>query len=200
MINNLFTTPVYFNQIDEKIHSKLKKDVKAYIKKNSDLFKTDKWKCNTETNIFCDDDRRFFPDYLEDLIAENTSRYIIESDFVQKDFVIEDCWLTVGGEGAYQELHDHLDAGNSTNGFSGVLYISANEESGGEFVMQSPIDTLAKLLPESKNGLLAPQVQVKPKEGLMVSFPSWLKHGSYQYTDKKIKRISISWNIDFIED
>ena len=63
--------------------------------------------------------------------------------------------------------------------------------------MQSPIDILAKLLPESDNGLLQPQVDVKPKEGLMVSFPSWLKHGSFPYEDKNKKRISISWNIDF---
>lgn len=197
MVNNLFTTPVYFNQIDKKIHSKLKKDVKAYIKDNSDLFNTNHWKCNTQTNIFCAEDRKFFPEYLQQLIAENTSRYIAEAEFYHQEFVIEDCWITVGREGAYQELHDHLDSGNTTSGFSGVLYVSSNEDSGGEFVMQSPIDILAKLLPESDSGYLAAQVDVKPKEGLMISFPSWLKHGSYQYNDKKKERISISWNIDF---
>lgn len=197
MVNNLFATPVYFNQIDDEVHSKLKEDVSLYIKENSDLFNTNHWKCNTQTNIFCDDNRKFFPDYLEQLIAENTSRYIAEADFLHQEFIIEDCWMTIGGEGAYQELHDHLDTGNSTSGFSGVLYITSNENNGGEFIMQSPIDTLAKLLPESDNGLLQPQVDVKPKEGLMVSFPSWLKHGSFPYKDKSKKRISISWNIDF---
>lgn len=197
MVNNLFATPIYFNQIDSKVHSKLKKDVEKYIKENSDLFTTNHWRCNTQTNIFCDEDRKFFPDYLEQLIAHNTSRYIAEADFVPQEFVIEDCWMTIGGEGAYQELHDHLDSSSTTSGFSGVLYVTSNEDKGGEFIMQSPIDILAKLLPESDNGLLQPQVDVKPKEGLMVSFPSWLKHGSFPYEDKNKKRISISWNIDF---
>ena len=197
MVNHLFSTPIYFSQIDEKIHSKLQKDVLVYIKENSDLFKTNEWKCNTETNIFCDTDRKFFPDYLKELIVEHTSRYMVESNFLAKGFVIDDCWITVGGKGAYQELHDHLGAGSPTNGFSGVLYVSSNLENGGEFIMQSPIDTLAKLLPESENDLLAPQIDVQPKEGLIISFPSWLKHGSLQYNDTEKKRISISWNVDF---
>jgi hypothetical protein len=63
--------------------------------------------------------------------------------------------------------------------------------------MQSPIDILSKLLPESDNELLAPQIHLEPQEGLIVSFPSWLKHGSLQYNSRKKERISISWNINF---
>ena len=63
--------------------------------------------------------------------------------------------------------------------------------------MESPIDTLAKLLPESDNELLAPQIHIEPQEGMMVSFPAWLKHGSLQYKSTEKKRISISWNINF---
>ena len=33
--------------------------------------------------------------------------------------------------------------------FSGVMYISIDENSGGEFIIQSPIDTLVNLLPQS---------------------------------------------------
>jgi hypothetical protein len=71
------------------------------------------------------------------------------------------------------------------------------QNKGGEFVLQSPIDTLAKLLPESENELLAPQVHIEPQEGMIISFPSWLKHGSLQYNSVKKPRISISWNINF---
>ena len=63
--------------------------------------------------------------------------------------------------------------------------------------MESPIDTLAKLLPESDNELLAPQIHIEPQEGMMISFPSWLKHGSLQYNSTDKKRISISWNVNF---
>lgn len=197
MINNLFPTPVYYTSIDEEILKTLQKDIKKYIKDNDDLFKTNQWKCNTETNIFCDESRKFFPTYLKDLIIKNTSHYMVECNFKPRAFLVDDCWITIGGDGGYQELHDHLGAGSSSNGFSGVMYISSSPDKGGEFVIQSPIDTLSKLLPESDNELLAPQIHIEPQEGLFISFPSWLKHGSLQYNDTKKKRISISWNIDF---
>jgi uncharacterized protein (TIGR02466 family) len=197
MINNLFPTPVYYNKIDSDLLDKIKVNVFNYIKKNKKLFKTNQWKCNTETNIFCDEDKSFFPDYLKDLIIEHTSRYIVECGFKHRPFIVDDCWITLGGNGAYQELHDHMGAGTISNGFSAVLYISIEPNKGGEFIIQSPIDTLAKLLPESENDLLSPQIHIEPEEGMIISFPSWLKHGSLQYNSKKKKRISISWNINF---
>jgi uncharacterized protein (TIGR02466 family) len=197
MINNLFPTPIYYSSIEDDILEKLQSDVTKYIILNEDLFNQNQWKCNTKTNIFCDESRRFFPTYLKDLIIENTSRYMVECKFKSRGFVVDDCWITVGGDGGYQELHDHLGAGSTSNGFSGVMYISSSPDKGGEFVIQSPIDTLAKLLPESDNDLLAPQIHIEPQEGLFVSFPSWVKHGSLQYRDTEKKRISISWNVDF---
>lgn len=199
MINNLFPTPVFYTSIDSSDLKKLQKDIKKYIKDNDDLFKTEYWKCPTKTNIFCDEDRKFFPKYLEDIIILKTSEYMNECGFVHTPFNVDDCWLTVGEEGAYQEVHDHLGTGTFANGFSSVLYISIDEDDnvGGEFVIQSPIDILCKLLPVHKNELLAPQIDIQPQEGLMISFPSWLKHGSLQYNSKKKKRISISWNINF---
>jgi len=197
MINNLFPTPIYYSSIESDVFKKLKKDTNLYIKNNIDLFKTNQWKCNTKTNIFCDNDKSFFPDYLKKLIIEHTSRYMVECGFKARPFLIDDCWLTLGEDGAYQELHDHLGSGTIANGFSAVLYISLEQNKGGEFVLQSPIDTLAKLLPESENELLAPQVHIEPQEGMIISFPSWLKHGSLQYNSVKKPRISISWNINF---
>jgi len=197
MINNLFPTPVYYSSIDGEILKRLQKDITEYVKNNGDLFKTAVWKCNTETNIFCEEKKAFFPEYLKDTIFKHTSEYLVECGFKPRPFYVEDCWITLGDDGAYQELHDHLGAGNTSNGFSSVLYISIDKNKGGEFVIQSPIDVLAKLLPESENELLAPQIHIEPQEGMMVSFPAWLKHGSLQYKSTEKKRISISWNINF---
>ena len=60
MINNLFPTPVYYSSIDEEILKRLQKDITEYVKNNGDLFKTAVWKCNTETNIFCEEKKAFF--------------------------------------------------------------------------------------------------------------------------------------------
>ena len=197
MVNNFFPTPIYSNKIDSELLTKIKVNLFEYIKENKDLFKTTQWKCNTKTNIFCEQGREFFPDYLKELILEHTSRYIVEGKFKHRPFIIEDCWVTLGGYGAFQELHDHMAAGVPTNGFSAVLYISIEPNKGGEFLLQSPIDTLVKILPESDNDLLSPQIHIEPEEGLLLSFPSWIKHGSLQYNSKKKKRISISWNVNF---
>ena len=102
MINNLFPTPVYYTSIDEEILKTLQKDIKKYIKDNDDLFKTNQWKCNTETNIFCDESRKFFPTYLKDLIIKNTSHYMVECNFKPRAFLVDDCWITIGGDGGYQ--------------------------------------------------------------------------------------------------
>jgi hypothetical protein len=69
-------------------------------------------------------------------------------------------------------------------------------DKGGEFVIDSPINTLVKLLPNNTNQELAPQLHIQPKEGLLISFPSWLMHGTLEYTSTEVPRISISWNIN----
>ena len=132
MINNLFPTPVYYSSIDEEILKRLQKDITEYVKNNGDLFKTAVWKCNTETNIFCEEKKAFFTEYLKDTIFKHTSEYLVECGFKPRPFYVEDCWITLGGDGAYQELHDHLGAGNTSNGFSSVLYISIDKNKGGE--------------------------------------------------------------------
>lgn len=197
MINNLFTTPVYYSKIDEAVFTQLQIDTMEYIRDNQNLFTTNEWNCNTKTNIFCDRSKSFFPTYLNDLIIEHTSNFINEGEFINREFVVDDCWITLGEEGAYQEVHDHIGDGNSTNSFSGVLYVSIEENAGGEFVIQSPIDTLSKLLPKNTNDLLASQIHIEPTEGLILSFPCWLKHGTLQYKSNTKQRISISWNIIF---
>ena len=67
MVNNFFPTPIYSNKIDSELLTKIKVNLFEYIKENKDLFKTTQWKCNTKTNIFCEQEREFFPDYLKEL-------------------------------------------------------------------------------------------------------------------------------------
>ena len=195
-IQNLFPTPIYFDRIDAELHHRLKADVYKYIKENDDLFNTNQWKCNTRTNIFCEVERKFYPDYLQDLILHHTSQYLVDGEFTTTKFSVDDCWMTIGTNGCYQEMHDHLGAGQPSNGFSAVLYVDLENDKGGEFVIDSPINTLVKLLPNNTNQELAPQLHIQPKEGLLISFPSWLMHGTLEYTSTEVPRISISWNIN----
>jgi uncharacterized protein (TIGR02466 family) len=196
MINYLFPIPLYNSKIENNTFLNLKENVLEYIENNKELFNTDNWNCNTKTNIFCDSDKKFLPDYLKNIIIEHTSRYIVESGFETSPFLIEDCWITLGEEGAYQELHDHLGSYKQQCHFSGVMYIETDMDSGGEFVISSPIDIMTKLLPKTEN--IPSEVHITPEESLLLMFPSWLKHGTLQYKSTNKKRISISWNIILI--
>ena len=94
-IQNLFPTPIYFDRIDAELHHRLKADVYKYIKENDDLFNTNQWKCNTRTNIFCEVERKFYPDYLQDLILHHTSQYLVDGEFTTTKFSVDDCWMTI---------------------------------------------------------------------------------------------------------
>ena len=214
MINNLFPTPIYSNTIDSDTLKKLQTDINDYIKNNRNEFNLKAWNCNTETNILCEEEKSFFPKYLKDLIIQNTVSYFSQAGFKLSPFFISGCWLTLGGKGAFQDLHDHLDSTTQRDVFSGVMYISIDENSGGEFIIQSPIDTLVNLLPhsgieskserpeynKSNTAKYKPRVLMNAKEGMFISYPSWLKHGSLDYRSDKKKRISISWNITLLDN
>jgi|11_taG_2_1085331.scaffolds.fasta_scaffold13073_5 uncharacterized protein (TIGR02466 family) len=196
MINNLFSTQIYDSKIDNDIFNKLKKDVLEYIDDNEKLF-VKNWQCDTLSNVFCEQNEKFLPSYLNELIINHTSKYIIEGGFTPSGFVIDNCWITLGGKGDFQEAHDHLgDVKGSQTTFSGVMYIQAEQNKGGEFFIDSPIDTLSKLLPTNNSN--PSKISIPPQEGLLISFPSFIKHGSFIYNSNKKKRISISWNIKFI--
>jgi uncharacterized protein (TIGR02466 family) len=103
-----------------------------------------------------------------------------------------DCWANVSRRGHYNSVHDH--PGTT---WSGVYYVS-----GGNPDNDAPLNGKLELLDPRigvnvfgrEEGLFGGRYFVEPLPGLMVMFPSWLKHMVHPFSGSG-ERISISFNV-----
>ena len=104
-------------------------------------------------------------------------------------------WININDRGAFNAPHDHP-------GFcwSGCYYVKIPESSSGRSGLIEFLDPRTNIstmsVPESK--MFAPKFQVKPREGLLLIFPSYLKHWVYP-NEQNEERISIAFNARFIK-
>ena len=99
--------------------------------------------------------------------------------------------MNISKTGGFQEIHDHL--GNRDAFISGSYYGKVPENSGNIY-FESPIVgshlSTAYCLGDSTNDL----AEVKTEEGLLLLFPSWLRHG-VRLNNSKDTRVSVSFNV-----
>jgi len=105
-------------------------------------------------------------------------------------------WANVSGPGHSNQTHCHTGAL-----WSGVYYVDTGGAStGGELVLEDPRFPMNQmyvpgLVTRDQSGNPAPsQHAVTPHAGLMVLFPSWLKHSVRPYRGTG-ERISVAFNI-----
>jgi len=107
-------------------------------------------------------------------------------------------WANVNEKGAYNESHDHYSWSNLPL-WSGIYYVDPGRSSdggtvGGEtvFELEAPIE-IAR--PKQRNGSsLVHEITIEPQPGLMVLFPSTLRHRVEPYRGDS-RRITIAWNL-----
>lgn len=103
-----------------------------------------------------------------------------------------ECWANVSRRGHYNSVHDHPGSM-----WSGVYYVS-----GGEPDNKEPLNGKLELLDprvgvnmvQLEQGLFGGRYLVDPLPGLMVMFPSWLKHMVHPFSGSG-ERISTSFNV-----
>jgi uncharacterized protein (TIGR02466 family) len=125
---------------------------------------------------------------LHSLITDIQNKINIISKQINPELKMEIdiCWININKKGDYNYDHYHPQSA-----LSGVIYIQTTDESNIRFETDSlmkhyPFDIDSELFPSS--------VEIFPKVGRLIIFPSWLKHGVKQNTSN-IERISISFNI-----
>lgn len=181
-----FITPIISEILDKNIFNSLKKEVNEYISNNKNEFQT-AWRCPTLSNI--NSSKKFRTPLLENTIKNITENYFSLYKFNPYPIKLNETWINIAPPGAYQEYHMHLDHTVQCL-FSGVLYIDVPKNSG----------NLRLVNPQKQNGFhmlpspLLEDIFIEPKNGLIVSFPSWLMHEA-QLNNSNEDRISISWNI-----
>ena len=107
-------------------------------------------------------------------------------------------WAVMSGKGDYHMTHAH-----SHSDWASVYYVSAGDDvpgPGGEITLEDPRGSIAESGGTNREypDLYAEMfgrssVQIKPVDGLLLFFPSWLRHGTLPYKGDR-PRVAISTN------
>lgn len=102
------------------------------------------------------------------------------------------CWANVNPKYASNKIHDHANCL-----FSGVYYVKTPKDSGNlMFYDPRSAKTFYKPLVSNFTAYTADAVSHAAEEGLLLIFPSWLKHGVEPNLSDE-DRVSISFNYIF---
>ena len=99
-------------------------------------------------------------------------------------------WININPPGAYHTLHNHQDGM-----LSGVFYIDVPEENQGDLQFYRG-DDAQYYIPDNLNQyntITSTMATYPPKPGMLVVFPSWVKHAVKQ-NKSKTNRIALSFN------
>jgi uncharacterized protein (TIGR02466 family) len=186
-----FSTPIWVSKIDN--HEILNVDILSYI---SDLQKKDPqgiiksnfngWH-SKNFNLKEDIPAKFISSIGKNInTVMNDMNWDLTSQFIK----ITNMWSIINEEGAFNQKHHH-----SNSDISAAYYVSAHDNSG-EIVFYDPRPARVYKNPIAKepNKLNATINSVKPENGLLVLFPSYLEHSVNPNLSNK-KRVVISFNL-----
>ncbi|HET9664990.1 MAG TPA: 2OG-Fe(II) oxygenase family protein [Burkholderiales bacterium] len=111
---------------------------------------------------------------------------------VSKGSLSTTAWATVCRDGAYHAPHSHPDSA-----WSGVYYVDAGTSS-----PDQPLSGVLEFLDPRAgvDAVTAPgdpygePVRIRPQDGLLVVFPSWLYHWVHPYSGRT-PRVAVSFNV-----
>ena len=137
------------------------------------------------------------PDLFLDLknnIIENSYSYLGHLGYSQKELYLNAVWVNINGYKDYNLIHNH---GNSL--LSGVFYVEVPEHSGKiTFINPSQrIDLYDNHIEPGYTPYNSAKWGFIPKENELFLFPSWLNHYVEPNLNKKQKRISIAFNLNY---
>jgi uncharacterized protein (TIGR02466 family) len=185
----IFATPISYN--DLKLNTK-KLTSFAYDLKTKDkgrvLSNNGGWQSNdvdlTNTTLK--------PLFKE--ISKNVEDYIHLIGFKKNlQMLLCNGWFNINDYKDSNNMHYHPDCE-----ISGVYYLQSSKDSG-EIVFYHPSDVLDLFWKDSKKEIFTPinskSYIYEPMVNRLFLFPSWLKHSVMPNMDKKLNRISFSFNI-----
>jgi len=183
---NIFSVPLYIsdvtNEEKEKIKSAILNHDFIFIKGTEQGADSDSLGTDQDENFFKSGDFEFF----EMVVRKHLSNYLKSVDSEILDFDIDVAWVNKTPKGMNIQTHNHRDVDISC-----VYYVQTNGDDG-DLVLYSPNPALDTSRWIGKGS----QVRIKPKEGQLIFFPSWLLH-STTLNNTNNERISVA--IDFME-
>ena len=185
-IENIFSTPLYVSDVN---HFDL---IQQEIKESID-FVNFQMKGEWETHYLSDVtfEKNIIEDlnlhYLKDELDMHVRNYCRSINFEYKSYTM-DSWISLFKPGNYGHLHSHGDSD-----ISGCYYYKSNGNDGDLF-FETPVPHMTSSHCFYDN--YSKQWDHKPREGKILIFPGWLRHG-IKLNKTDTDRISISFNINF---
>ena len=187
MIEHLYSTPVYSTPI--KDYQVLNYHIDKVIEK-VDFNQKEEW----GTTNYISTDFMGHPQIIKDLglhkVSQEIEKHLREYCNVLRYNIVKyrlESWFAKFEKGNYSQIHNHGKAD-----ISGVYYYKTNGDDG-DFFFESPNPFLGTTKCFWGAGR---RWEYKPREGLILLFPGWLKHGVKTNTTDNT-RISLSFNIFF---
>lgn len=184
-IKQLWPTPLYMNKIEVSKevldftfsydYERMKSNNGSYTSNKKILDSLPTLKVQIENEI-----QTFTHDYLK--VGDNVNFYITTS------------WINKHIPGDHSHIHHHANAI-----FSGVYYIK-HPENGGDFVIHDNPMTpnvchkTVILNYKETNDVNTDQYRIKPKDGLLIMFPSFVMH-SVENNQSNEDRYSLAFNV-----
>jgi uncharacterized protein (TIGR02466 family) len=119
-------------------------------------------------------------------------RKIAESQNFLPDLIYRhQAWLNISPPGASNKIHVHPNCH-----LSGVYYVSLSAPECGSIFFRDPRIAATMMRPPvgKETHFTATEVRMRPEEGRMYVFPSWLEHG-VEINRSDRDRVSISFNV-----
>lgn len=187
-----FSTPVWTSKIDN--HKNINSEILDYIYKlqneNPDgVIKSNFSGWHSQDFNLKEVSSKNFVEAIKKNI--NATLSDMSWDLEKQQVKINNIWAIINQEGAFNQKHQH-----SNSDISAAYYVSAPENCGDiVFHDPRPATTYKHPIAKSANILNASVNSIKPEEGLLVLFPSYLEHSVNPNLSKQ-KRIVISFNIN----
>lgn len=143
---------------------------------------------HSQGNLFALDEVKPFRELVDLAIAESAKAMGYENVCIKAT----NCWANVNPKHASNKIHDHANCL-----FSGVYYVRAPKECGNlMFYDPRSARTFYKPTVQSYTAFTADAIAHIAEAGLLLIFPSWLRHGVEPNMSDE-ERISVSFNYVF---
>jgi len=191
-INLIFSTPIWTSHLNE--YQDVNKRMEEYIKKQMVLDSKGKKASNingwhSENFNLKDEEVVFFINTISVKIQKAMED--MGWDLKKNKIEIPNIWSIINKRGSSNAMHIH-----SNSYISAAYYVKAPEKCG-DIVFYDPRQSRLVRKPKiSKlNNLNGEEVNIKPTDGLLVLFPSYLYHSVNENLSNE-ERIVISFNVD----
>ena len=196
MIQYFFSVPIYQSKAEPILYNKIQEEL-SHAYENSNFSMKQGWGSThylSDTSFsrsFIDEfNLQYFPReikrhlgmYLDMIGFPSSSKY---RPGLKKEIVSS--WFSKFEKGCFAHVHNH-----GSSDISGVYYFKV-PSGGSELFFRNPISHLDSSLVYEH---LSSGIDIKPEQGSILLFPSWLQHGVKTNMSDET-RVSISFNICF---